>query len=66
LDELIQKLKATADKLNIAYDKKRDRQFAKHLMDAIEYGEFAQKLGKTRIELAVSVMKASAQISYWK
>jgi hypothetical protein len=66
LDELIKTLKTTADTLWIAYNKTRDRQFAKHLMDAVEYGVFAEKLGKTRVELSVSVMKASKQISYWK
>lgn len=66
LDELIQTLKATADTLWIAYNKTRDRQFAKHLMDAFDYWEFASKLWKTRIELAVGVMKASLQIWYRK
>lgn len=66
IDELIEKLKLQAKSLRVSYDTRDERKFAKHICDAREFGEFAESIGKTRMELAISVMRASLEINYWK
>lgn len=63
---LLSKLKEQCDILNIAYDKSKEREFAKHILTAKEYWEFADKIWQTREEFALNIMKASVSINYWK
>ena len=66
INNLIQELKEQADILWIAYDKNKERMFAKHIMNTKEYWSFCKKLWMTRIEFAKNIMKASERIWYWK
>lgn len=66
INNLIQELKELADTLWIAYDKKDERNFSKHILTAKEYWEFASKLNMTPVEFAKNVMLASVKIGYWK
>ena len=66
IDILIGLLKQTADDLLIAYDKKQDRNFAKHILTAKEYWNFCAKIWQTRSEFAKNIMIVSAKKSYWK
>lgn len=66
IDLLIQTLKNHCSINNISYDKTRDRQFWKHIMDWKEFWEFVQSIGQNRIEFALNILKASIKINYWK
>lgn len=66
IDNLINELKSTADTLSIAYDKNKDRMFAKHILTAKDYWEFCEKIWQDRIEFAKNIMLASVKISFWK
>lgn len=63
---LIQNLKAICDENGVAYDHTRDRQFAKHILTAKDYGEFCAKIGQNRLEFCANVLIASIKINYWK
>lgn len=66
IDYLINQIKSICDWMNIAYDKTMDRQFAKHILTAKEYGEFCEKINQDRITFALNVLIASIKINYWK
>ena len=66
IDYLINQIKSICDGMNIAYDKTMDRQFAKHILTAKEYGEFCEKIKQDRITFALNVLIASIKINYWK
>ena len=66
INNLITELKNTADELKIAYDKKDERNFCRHILTAKDYGELAEKIGQTRVEFAKSIMRASVGIKYRK
>jgi hypothetical protein len=50
----------------VAYDKTKDRYFAKFILKAKEFGTFAEKIWQDRIEFALNVLKASMQIKFRK
>ena len=66
INNLIKELKETADLIWIAYDKKDERNFARHILTAKEYGELAEKIGVNRTELAKNIMVASVKCKFWK
>lgn len=63
---LISDIKNRCDGLWVAYDKTKDRMFAKHILTAKEYWEFCDKIWQDRKEFAINVLKASVSINYWK
>lgn len=63
---LIQELKEECNNLWIVYEKKNERNFARHILTANDYWEFADKIHQTRTEFARNIMKASVMIWYWK
>ena len=66
INNLITELKELANNLWIAYEKKDERNFSKHILTAKEFGEFAGKLNQTPLEFAKNIMVASVKINYWK
>lgn len=66
INNLIEELKELANSLWIAYDKKDERNFGKHILTAKEFGAFAEKLWQTPVEFAKNIMIASVRIQYWK
>lgn len=66
IQELIYEIKKKCDQLGLAYESDKDTYFAKHILDAKEFGSFAEKIGKTRVQMAISIVSASVQINYWK
>lgn len=66
INNLIKELKETANFIWIAYDKKDERNFARHILTAKDYGELAEKAQQTRVEFAKNVMIASLKVNYWK
>ena len=66
INNLITELKETANLIWIAYDKKDERNFARHILTAKDYGELAGKAKQTRLEFAKSIMRASVGIKYRK
>lgn len=66
IDKLIEELKTQADILWIAYDKKQERNFWNHIVNAKEFGNFCEKIWQGRIEFAKNIMIASEKIWFWK
>jgi hypothetical protein len=66
IDTLLDTLRLAAEGIGAVYDKKQERMFAKHILDASEFGGFAEKVNKSRENAAVAVMKVSASSGYWK
>lgn len=66
IDTLLDTLRLTAEGIGAVYDTKKERLFAKQIMDAVEFGKFAERVNKSRIDTAVAVMKVSASDGYWK
>lgn len=66
INYIIQELKKTANEIWIAYEKKDERNFCKHILTAKDYWELAEKTGLDRLEFAKSIMRASVVIKYRK
>ena len=66
ITDLINLIKDQCNNLGIAYDKSKDRYFAKFILTAKEFGDFSEKIWQTRIEFALNVLKASMQIKFRK
>lgn len=66
IDELIGEIKAVCNEYGIAYDKKYERDFAKHILDTKEYWAFCENIGQTRTQFAINVLIASIKINYFK
>lgn len=66
INKLIDLLKSECDNLGIAYDKQKERNFAKFILTAKEFGDFAEKIGQDRVQFATNVLKASYQIKFRK
>ena len=64
INELIKEIKQTAQTLWIAYDKTKEREFAKHLLTAIEYGKFCENIWMDRQVVAIQIMRASVIKNY--
>lgn len=66
IDFLIFKIKEFCNENNISYDKTKERQFGKHIMDSKDYWEFSEKIWQWRVEFALNILQASIKINYWK
>lgn len=66
INDLISLIKEQCSSTWIAYDKYKDRYFAKFILTAKEFGDFAEKIWQTRVEFALNVLKASVQIKFRK
>lgn len=66
INNLISEIKEMCDVLWVAYNKDMERQFAKHILTAKEYWEFCEKIGQTRVEFALNVLKVSVWINYYR
>lgn len=66
INNLIELIKQECNNLGVAYDKQKDRYFAKFILSAKEYGGFCEKVGMDRAEFAVNVMIASVKIKFRK
>ena len=66
INNLIELIKQECNNLGVAYDKQKDRYFAKFILSTKEYGGFCEKVGMGRAEFAVNVLIASVKIKFWK
>lgn len=66
INMLISDIKSRCDELWVAYDKTKDRMFAKHILTAKEYWEFCDKIWQDRKEFALDVLIVSIKMNYWK
>lgn len=66
INNLIKELKELCEEVWVAYDKSHERNFAKHILTAKEFGNFSNNLGQSRIEFAKNILKASLKINFWK
>lgn len=64
INNLIWELKEQCNKLGIAYEKKDERNFAKHILTAKDYWEFADKIWQDRVQFAKNIITASCQLKY--
>lgn len=66
INNLISEIKQMCLGLGVAYDKTKDRQFAKHILTAKEYWDFCEQVWQDRVTFALNVLKASAIIGFRK
>ncbi len=66
INYLIENLKKLSNELWIIYDKKNDRNFAKHILTSKDFWDFASNIWQNRIEFAKNILLASVKINYWK
>ena len=66
INNLISELKEECNHLGVAYEKKDERNFAKHILTAKDYWDFAEKIWQNRIEFAKNVLRASLKIGFFK
>ena len=66
INMLISDIKNRCDELWVAYDKTKDRMFAKHILTAKEYWEFCDKIWQDRKDFALDVLIVSIKMNYWK
>ena len=66
INYLIQELKDLTKELWIAYENKNERNFAKHILTAKDFGEFAEWIWMSRVEFAKNILRASVVINYRK
>ena len=66
INNLIWDIKEECNRLWVAYEKKDERKFAKHILTAKEYWGFAEKIWQNRKQFALNVLKASVQIWFFK
>ena len=66
INELISELKDLTKEYGVAYDNKNERNFAKHILTAKEFWNFAEWIWQSRVEFAKNILIASVMIHYWK
>lgn len=66
INNLIVELKEECNQLWVAYEKKDERMFAKHILTAKDYWEFAEKIWQSRVQFAKNVLMASLKIWFFK
>lgn len=66
INNLISELKDLTKELWIAYENKNERNFAKHILTAKDFGEFAEWIWMSRVEFAKNILRASVVINYRK
>ena len=66
INYLIQELKDLTKELWIAYENKNERNFAKHILTAKDFWEFAERIWQSRVEFAKNILRASVVINYRK
>lgn len=64
INELIERLKILCDKNKVLYEKKDDRNFAKHIITAKDFGDFAKKMKISRLELAEKILIESKNLKF--
>lgn len=66
INNLIGQIRQMCLGLGLAYDKQKERQFAKHILTAKEYWNFCEQVWQDRVTFALNVLKASFQIKFRK
>ena len=66
INGLISKIKEVCNELWVAYNKEMERQFAKHILTAKDYGSFCEKIWQSRVEFALNVLRVSVMIGYFR
>lgn len=64
VNSLIKLMQLHAQKLGIEYNTKNERFFCNHILTAKKFGDFAEKHGKTRQQMALYLMTVSIEINY--
>lgn len=64
INNLISELKEECNHLGVAYEKKDERNFAKHILTAKDYWDFAEKIWQDRVQFAKNILIASCQLKY--
>lgn len=66
INNLISQIKNVCETQWIMYNKDMERQFAKHILTAKEFGENAERCWMDRVKFALSIIYMSIQIKYFK
>ena len=59
INNLIQEIKTVCDEYWLAYDKTQERNFARHILTAKEFWNFAEKVNMNRVQLAKNLVVLS-------
>lgn len=65
INDLITAMKDVCRSQGWAYDKTADRMFARHILTAKDFREFAESQNCTARDYALGIMKASAKLDFW-
>lgn len=66
IQKLIYHIKEFCSSRSIIYDSTDERNFAKHIVSAKEFGELSKAMGKERIELALSIIELAEMDKFWR
>ena len=66
INNLIEQIKQECDSLGVAYDKQKERIYAKNILTAKAYWEFCEKIWQTRVQFALNVLIASVKAEFRK
>lgn len=66
IDELISDIKEVCAELWVLYDKEDERNFAKHILTAKEFGRTCSVFNTSRKEFTTDIIRASVRINYRK
>lgn len=66
ITDLINKIKMVCKDQSLVYDKTREREFCKHILDTVDYWEFCEAVKQSRVAIALKVVIASVQNDFWR
>lgn len=66
IQKLIYHIKEFCSSRSIIYDSTDERNFAKHIVSAKEFGELSKAMGKERIDLALSIIELAEMDKFWR
>lgn len=66
INNLIKEIKEICNNLWVAYNKEKEREFAKHILTAKEFWNFCENIWQDRIMFAKNIVIASEKIKFWK
>lgn len=65
INELIEKIKEKIAKKWLAYNKTREREFARWILEAQDYWDFCESIGRTREQFALDIIDVAIGIKYY-
>lgn len=64
INSLIKDIKECCSEMGVAYDKTKERLYAKQILTSKDYGSLCEKINQWRVEFALNILRASEMINY--